>query len=67
MKPRIQAIVLDANGTLFDLQTVTALCEETFPGQGAALSKLWRAKHLEYTWLRTVNNQKSSYWPGHSG
>ena len=63
MKPRIQAIVLNANGILFDLQTVTALCEERLPGQGAALSKQWRAKHLEYTWLCTVNNQKSSYCP----
>jgi 2-haloacid dehalogenase len=60
MKPRIKAIVFEPHGTLFDLQTVTALCEEMFPAKGAALSKLCRAKQLEYTWLSSVHNQKSS-------
>ena len=46
MKSRIQAIAFDAYGTLFDLHSVTALCNCEFPGQGAELSKLWRAKHL---------------------
>jgi 2-haloacid dehalogenase len=29
-------------------------CESFFPGRGAELSRLWRAKQLEYTWLRTL-------------
>ena len=33
MKPGIRAIVFDACCTLFDLQTVTALCEEMFPAK----------------------------------
>ncbi len=44
MKPHIQAIAFDAYGTLFDVHSVIALCNRKFPGQGAELSKLWRAK-----------------------
>jgi 2-haloacid dehalogenase len=62
MKPHIQALVFDAYGTIFDLQTVTALCEELFPGRGAALSKLWRSKQLEYTWLRSLMGQYDDFW-----
>ncbi|MBM3359417.1 MAG: haloacid dehalogenase type II [Betaproteobacteria bacterium] len=50
----IKALVFDAYGTLFDVHTVAELCERTFPGKGMALSQLWRAKQLEYTWLRSL-------------
>ncbi|HVQ14745.1 MAG TPA: hypothetical protein VMS40_14185, partial [Vicinamibacterales bacterium] len=33
-------------GTLFDVFSVTALCEQLFPGRGEALAQLWRAKQL---------------------
>jgi len=46
--------VFDAYGTLFDVHSVAALAESLFPGQGVALSQLWRAKQLEYTWLRSL-------------
>ena len=52
--PKIDALVFDAYGTLYDVHSVTALAESFFPGKGAALSQLWRTKQLEYTWLRTV-------------
>jgi 2-haloacid dehalogenase len=39
--------VFDAYGTLFDVHSVVALCEQLWPGKGAALSRLWRAKQLE--------------------
>ena len=51
---RIRALVFDAYGTLFDVHSVIALAEQLFPGQGAALSQLWRQKQLEYTWLRSL-------------
>lgn len=54
MKPTIKALVFDAYGTLFDVHSVIALGERLFPGQGTALSQLWRAKQLEYTWLRSL-------------
>jgi 2-haloacid dehalogenase len=51
---KISALVFDAYGTLIDVHSVIALCETLFPGKGAALSQLWRAKQLEYTWLRSM-------------
>ncbi|MBX9810397.1 MAG: haloacid dehalogenase type II [Burkholderiales bacterium] len=51
---KFNALVFDAYGTLLDVQTVIALCEKLFPGKGAALSQSWRAKQLEYTWLRSL-------------
>lgn len=50
----IEALVFDAYGTLFDVHSVIALAEQTFPGQGSALSPLWRTKQLEYTWQRSL-------------
>jgi len=49
-----RALVFDAYGTLFDVHSVEALCEERWPGKGAQLTRLWRAKQLEYTWLRSL-------------
>ena len=54
MTQEISALVFDAYGTLFDVHSVTRLAESLFPGKGAALSQAWRAKQLEYTWLRTL-------------
>lgn len=50
----IKALVFDAYGTLLDVHSVVALCEKLFPGKGTALSQLWRARQLEYTWLRSL-------------
>jgi len=50
----ISALVFDAYGTIFDVHSVTRLAESLFPGNGAALSAAWRAKQLEYTWLRSL-------------
>ena len=50
----ISALVFDAYGTIFDVHSVTRLAESLFPGKGAALSAAWRAKQLEYTWLRSL-------------
>jgi 2-haloacid dehalogenase len=50
----LRALVFDAYGTLFDVHSVIALCEELWPGKGASLSQLWRAKQLEYTWQRSL-------------
>lgn len=46
----LKALAFDAYGTLFDVHSVVALCEELWPGQGQRLSGLWRSKQLEYTW-----------------
>jgi 2-haloacid dehalogenase len=51
---KLEALVFDAYGTLYDVHSVTAMAEGFFPGRGAALSQLWRTKQLEYTWLRSL-------------
>jgi len=51
---RLDALVFDAYGTLYDVHSVARRCDEFWPGRGAALSQAWRAKQLEYTWLRTL-------------
>jgi 2-haloacid dehalogenase len=48
------ALLFDAYGTLFDVHSVQALCENLWPGNGARLSQTWRAKQLEYTWQRSL-------------
>ncbi|MFN3460632.1 MAG: haloacid dehalogenase type II [Oceanibaculum sp.] len=58
----VKAIAFDAYGTLFDVHSVRALCEEMFPGKGAALSQLWRQKQLEYTWLRSLMGRYADFW-----
>ncbi len=50
----IQALVFDAYGTLFDVHAVARRCESFWPGQGDAVSRLWRAKQLEYSWQRSL-------------
>ena len=50
----LEALVFDAYGTLFDVHSVQRRCDAFFPGKGAQLSQLWRAKQLEYTWQRTL-------------
>jgi 2-haloacid dehalogenase len=51
---RVAALVFDAYGTLYDVHSVVRRCETCFPGKGTALSQLWRAKQLEYTWQRSL-------------
>jgi 2-haloacid dehalogenase len=50
----IKAVVFDAYGTLYDVQSVAAVTEEAFPGYGDIITQIWRIKQLEYTWLRSL-------------
>lgn len=50
----IKALAFDAYGTVFDVHSVVELAEKFFPGKGQALSQLWRAKQIEYMYLRTL-------------
>ena len=62
MEKGIKALVFDAYGTLFDVHSVIATCNRHFPEQGPALSKAWRAKQLEYTWLRSLMGRYEDFW-----
>jgi 2-haloacid dehalogenase len=52
----IRVVVFDAYGTLFDVYSVSALAEQLFPGQGQALSVLWRDKQIEYSRLISLSD-----------
>ena len=58
---RVQALLFDAYGTLFDVHSVVdagrAITEDP-----QALSALWRAKQLEYTWLQTLMGRYEDFW-----
>jgi 2-haloacid dehalogenase len=50
----INAVVFDAYGTLYDIQSVAEVTEEAFPGYGEIITQIWRIKQLEYSWLRSL-------------
>jgi len=57
-----KAFVFDAYNTLFDVYSVQASCEEVFPGYGEKLTRLWRTKQLEYSWLRSLMGRYEDFW-----
>lgn len=57
-----RAVVFDAYGTLFDVYSVGLLAEQLFPGQGQALSLLWRDKQIEYTRLTSMGERYRPFW-----
>ena len=57
----MRALVFDAYGTLFVVHSISIACESLFPGNGAELSRLWRTKQLEYTWLRGLMGRYSEF------
>jgi 2-haloacid dehalogenase len=50
----IKAVVFDAYGTLYDIQSVASVTEQAFPGYGEIITQVWRIKQLEYTWMRSL-------------
>ena len=53
---KIKAVVFDAYGTLFDVYSIQTFAEQFYPGQGAAISVMWRDKQIEYTRLITQSD-----------
>ena len=58
----VKAFAFDAYGTLFDVLSVTSLCERLFPGKGAALAQLWRVKQLQYSMMRSLMGRHKDFW-----
>jgi 2-haloacid dehalogenase len=56
-----QAFVFDAYGTLFDVHSVVAALQAVTP-EAEAVSLQWRAKQLEYTWLRSLMGRYVDFW-----
>jgi 2-haloacid dehalogenase len=62
MNLTLKALVFDAYGTLFDVHSVVSRLEEVFPGRGQEVSRVWRTKQLEYTWLLSLMGRYEDFW-----
>ena len=58
----VKALAFDAYGTLFDVFSVTALCEQLFPGKGTQLAQTWRVKQLQYSLMRSLMGRHRDFW-----
>ncbi len=58
----IKALAFDAYGTLFDVFSVTSLCEKLFPGKGTQAAQIWRAKQLQYSLMRSLMGRHRDFW-----
>lgn len=58
---KIKAVVFDAYGTLYDVQSVATVTEQAFPGRGELITQIWRLKQLEYTWLRSLMDRYEDF------
>ena len=58
----IRALVFDAYGTLYDVQSVRSLADDLCGDKGEIVTHLWRLKQLEYTWLRTLMRSYEDFW-----
>lgn len=56
------AYVFDAYGTLFDVHAAVRRHAGEIGPRGQALSKIWRAKQLEYSWVRSLMGAYADFW-----
>ena len=57
-----KAIVFDAYGTLFDVNSAAEKCKEKIGGQWETFANYWRTTQLEYTWLRSLMKRHKDFW-----
>lgn len=57
----LRALLFDVYGTLLDVHGLSGALEAVAPGQGAALSALWRQKQIDYTRLRTMSGRYAPF------
>jgi 2-haloacid dehalogenase len=60
-KQPVKACVFDAYGTLFDVHAPALALASELGERGAAISAAWRAKQLEYTWLRSLMGRYADF------
>ncbi|MEJ2346173.1 MAG: haloacid dehalogenase type II [Gammaproteobacteria bacterium] len=58
----IRACVFDAYGTLFDVHSAVGAHHERLGPFSESVSAMWRAKQLEYTWLRSLMGRHADFW-----
>jgi len=60
-KRRVKGIAFDMYGTVVDVGAVALACKEVAPDPGAFTAQ-WRAKQLEYTFLRSLMGKYQDFW-----
>ena len=58
----IKAIIFDAYGTLFDVNSAAEKCKDKIGGKWEAFANFWRTTQLEYTWLRSLMERHKDFW-----
>jgi 2-haloacid dehalogenase len=58
----VRAAVFDAYGTLFDVASASERAKAALGDRWQPLAELWRAKQLQYTWLRSLMGQHADFW-----
>jgi 2-haloacid dehalogenase len=58
----ITACVFDAYGTLFDVNSAARSAQDALGEKWQPLADLWRAKQLQYTWLRGLGGRHADFW-----
>ena len=57
-----KAIVFDAYGTLFDVNSAAEKCKDKIGNKWENFANFWRTTQLEYTWLRSLMKKHKSFW-----
>ena len=58
----IRAIVFDAYGTLFDVNSAAEKCKDKIGKKWESFANFWRTTQLEYTWLRSLMKKHKNFW-----
>ena len=58
----IKAIIFDAYGTLFDVNSAAEKCKRKIGEKWKNFSNYWRTTQLEYTWLRSLMKRHKDFW-----
>ncbi len=58
----IKAIIFDAYGTLFDVNSAAEKCKEKIGNKWEGFANYWRTTQLEYTWLRSLMKRHKDFW-----
>ena len=58
----IKAIIFDAYGTLFDVNSAAEKCKDKIGAKWEGFANYWRTTQLEYTWLRSLMGRHKDFW-----
>ena len=58
----VKAIIFDAYGTLFDVNSAAEKCKDKIGSKWEAFANFWRTTQLEYTWLRSLMERHKDFW-----